>query len=104
MGVPRPDVREIEDRVRVTIFRRNGTGSEISDIPVMSDIEYRMLNLFIEEPMIKKRDVAERLGVSEPYVSKLIRIAKNRGVLDRDKDVRYGGWMVDEALMRRFVR
>ena len=28
----------------------------------------------------------------------------NRGVLDRDKDVRYGSWMVDEAMMRRFVR
>ena len=104
LGVPRPDIREIEDRVRVTLFRRNGTGSEISDVPVMSDIEYRMLNLFIENPRIKKRDVAERLGVSEPYVSKLIRIAKNRGVLDRNQDVRFGGWMVDEALMKRFVR
>ena len=70
----------------------------------MSDIEYRMLNLFIEDPQIKKRDVAERLGVSEPYVSKLIRIAKNRGILDRNQDVRFGGWMVDEALMKRFVR
>ena len=28
----------------------------------------------------------------------------NREVLDRDKDVRYGGWMVDDALIRRFVR
>ena len=70
----------------------------------MSDIEYRIFGIFIENPQIKKKDLAKILGVSEPYVSKLIRIAKNRGVLDRNADVRYGGWMVDENMMKRYIR
>ena len=104
LGVPLPVIEEIEDRVRVTIFRQNGIGAETSSVPVMSDIEYRMLGIFIENPQIKKKDLAKILGVSEPYVSKLIRIAKNRGVLDRNADVRYGGWMVDENMMKRYIR
>lgn len=104
LGVPLPVIEEIEDRVRVTIFRQNGMGAETSSVPVMSDIEYRMLGIFIENPQIKKKDLAKILGVSEPYVSKLIRIAKNRGVLDRNADVRYGGWMVDENMMKRYIR
>lgn len=101
-GLPDPIIEEIADRVRVTIFRH--IPGESSKIPVMNSREVEMLEIMTECPHIKKKELAERMGTSEPNLSKLIRMAKDRGALYRDESVRYGGWTVNKGLMQRYLR
>ena len=90
-GLREPMVEEIEDHVRVTFFRDTGQDR----IPALGIQERRMLHMISENPDITHEQLAEGLGISKPYVAKLIRHSKDRGLLARDESVRKGGWVVD---------
>lgn len=96
-GLREPMVEEIEDHVRVTFFRDTGQDR----IPALGIQERRMLHMISENPDITHEQLAEGLGISKPYVAKLIRHSKDRGLLARDESVRKGGWVVDTERLER---
>ena len=96
-GLREPVVEEIEDHVRVTFFRDTGQDR----IPALGIQERRMLHMISENPDITHERLAEGLGISKPYVAKLIRHSKDRGLLARDESVRKGGWIVDTERLER---
>lgn len=96
-GLREPMVEEIEDHVRVTFFRDTGQDR----IPALGIQERRMLHMISENPDITHEQLAGGLGISKPYVAKLIRHSKDRGLLARDVSVRKGGWVVDTERLER---
>lgn len=96
-GLREPMVEEIEDHVRVTFFRDTGQDR----IPALGIQELRMLHMISENPDITHEQLAGGLGISKPYVAKLIRHSKDRGLLARDVSVRKGGWVVDTERLER---
>ncbi len=96
-GLREPMVEEIEDHVRVTFFRETGQDR----VPALGIQERRMLHMISENPDITHEQLAEGLGISKPYVAKLIRYSKDRGLLARDESVRKGGWVVDMDRLER---
>ncbi len=96
-GLREPLIEEIEDHVRVTFFKTSYGGG----LPALGSQERRMLEIMALNPDMKQDEIAEILGVSKVYVSKLVRNSKDRGVLSRDNSRRKGGWEVDLDLLGR---
>ncbi len=96
-GAPAPEIDDSGDGVVVTFRRASGGGAggrrgEGAKAP--GTMELRMLDSMSENPDVTIPEIAESLGVSKPYVSKMIRRMKDLGYLDRDQTVRRGGWTV----------
>lgn len=96
-GLRKPLIEEVGDRVRVTFFR----GYQADDLPTLGRQERSMLEFMLLNPGSTQAEIAEHLGVSKVYVSKLIRYSKDRGVLSRDESLRKGGWIVNSELLKR---
>ena len=104
LGVPGPVIEERKEIIRVTLFRRNWSMVGCRRMPRVNETEYRMLELFMEDSEIGRKEAAEILGISVSYLSDLICTSKDRGVLTRDGRRRSGGWKVNERMMRYILR
>ena len=102
-GLKDPLVEQVGENVRVTFFK-GPKCDPTESLPNLGTRELDMLMLMIEDADISNSQLAERMGCSKVYISKMIRNAKNRGVLSRDETLRSGGWNVDSELLSRLSR
>lgn len=96
MGLPEPTVDDSSGMTVVTLYkgRDRTVGRPSSGGGGLGTYEAKVLERIAENPEARLQDIADSLGISKVYVSKIVRSLKGLGLLARDESVRSGGWIV----------
>jgi predicted HTH transcriptional regulator len=99
-GLRRPVIQELDDVVRVTIFRRDSDHTvteELAAVPI-SNLEQKVVDLIRENPQIKIPKLASELGITANQVKYCITKLKKRGILTRVGAKQQSRWYVKNVI------
>jgi len=100
-GLKRPIIQEIDDVIRVTLFRKNSQhapSDEYVTLP-LSDIEKDIIVAVKTDPQIRICDLATDLDYSESQIKRGVSKLKERGILLRTGPKKTSKWQVREHLL-----
>ncbi len=61
----------------------------------LNDNELKIINLIIENPSVRQKDIIERLGISRAQVQRIMKSLQERGVIFRENSKKQGRWVVN---------
>ena len=96
-GLKEPVIQEIDEAIRVTIFRKDSSHVPSED-PIslpLSDLEKNILSLLQSEPTLKIREIADKLHAGESQVKHATVRLKKRGLLSRTGAKQSSYWKVN---------
>jgi len=95
-GLRRPEFQEIDDTIRVTIFRASSDhvpSAEPSSLPI-TDSENAILNYLRDNPRATTLEVISETGISQASVNRAVSKLKRLGLLSRTGSKKKGEWAV----------
>lgn len=95
-GLKEPIIQEIDEAIRVTIFRKDSLhvpSDDPTSLP-LSDIERMIVTTIENNPQIKINELVLKLGFTDNQVKYAIKKLKNRGILRREGAKQSSRWVI----------
>lgn len=102
-GLKTPCIEELDDFVRVTVYRQDVVGLSTDNNPArsmlpLSDTELMILDIIRNNPEIKISEIAQSIGKQVPATKKYIAKLKSIGILMRSGSKQNSVWSVTDHI------
>ena len=93
-GLPEPEIIEKEAGVMVALHKYEATTDQVGgQVLILTKRQKEVLALIVENPLISRKQLAEKLGINESAVQKHTDALKKKDIIERDSATT-GQWII----------